>query len=231
MQKEIDSAVQFICGLLQARRLSLDLLETFRRVLCEVMSGWYEGHWFPDKPDKGTGYRCMRINSNSIDPLIVRAATLSGLSPAQLQQLLPNQLTIWVDPRVVSYRFGEDGSVATLYDGNKLKQRVELDDDLGSTGSGSSGSSVASLDSVSSSPSLSPVPICSSPSTDDDDNVVSLNISAGAKLSATSCRQEIVHGKQHTGKHLTDGNSSSATSHGCSQYLTSASSSMIVASS
>jgi len=53
MQTEVDKAVRFICGLMRARRLSLDLVETFRTVLCEVMYGRYEGHWFPDKPCKG----------------------------------------------------------------------------------------------------------------------------------------------------------------------------------
>jgi len=185
MQKEVDSAVQFICGLIQARSLSLDLVEAFRNVLCEVMYGRYKGHWFPDKPYKGSAYRCMRINSNSIDPLILNAAIQSGLSQAQLLQLLPHQLTIWVDPREVSYRFGEDGSVATLYDGNKTTPRIELDNDLGSTGSGG-GSSIASSDSVKSSPSSSPVPSCSSPSSvEDEDDVPDLS-------ERLSCRQEVL---------------------------------------
>jgi protein Tob/BTG len=181
MQKEVDSAVQFICGLLRARRLSLDLVEAFRTVLCEVMYGRYEGHWFPDKPCKGSAYRCVRINDHNVDPLLVKAASRSGLTPAQLHGILPSQLTIWVDPHEVSYRIGEDGSIGTLYDANAPPPKKEDDEeeDLGSTGSASPLVT----------PSQSPVPTSSGCSTDDE---AALPTRFSVVAPAATCRQEEV---------------------------------------
>lgn len=75
----------------------------------------YQHHWFPDRPQKGSGYRCIRIN-HEMDPLIGRAAGRIGLTSGQLFSLLPRELTLWVDPYEVSYRIGEDGSICVLYE-------------------------------------------------------------------------------------------------------------------
>lgn len=75
----------------------------------------YQNHWFPDRPQKGSGYRCIRIN-HEMDPLIGRAANRIGLTSGQLFSLLPRELTLWVDPYEVSYRIGEDGSICVLYE-------------------------------------------------------------------------------------------------------------------
>uniref|UniRef100_A0A8D0FM69 Anti-proliferative protein domain-containing protein n=3 Tax=Strigidae TaxID=30459 RepID=A0A8D0FM69_STROC len=75
----------------------------------------YKHHWFPLVPSKGSGYRCIRIN-HKMDPLIGKAAGMIGLSHERLFQLLPSELTLWVDPFEVSYRIGEDGSICVLYE-------------------------------------------------------------------------------------------------------------------
>lgn len=80
----------------------------------------YKHHWFPEKPFKGSGYRCIRIN-HKMDPIISKAASQIGLSLPQLYQLLPSELTLWVDPYEVSYRIGEDGSICVLYDATATK--------------------------------------------------------------------------------------------------------------
>jgi len=180
MQKEIDSAVQFICGLLRARSLSLDLVDAFRTVLCEVMYGRYEGHWFPDKPFKGSAYRCMRINDRNIDPLILNAGDRVGLTIPDLLQVLPNQLTVWVDPKEVAYRIGEDGSIGVLYDANETISdgTSETSDD-----SGSGGSAAVSAKST---PSQSPIPS----STDDE-------LSPPSPRVSSTCRQEMTKHDQH----------------------------------
>uniref|UniRef100_A0A4W3GEX8 B-cell translocation gene 2 n=1 Tax=Callorhinchus milii TaxID=7868 RepID=A0A4W3GEX8_CALMI len=79
------------------------------------LSKHYKHHWFPEKPCKGSGYRCIRIN-HKMDPLIGRAANKIGLTSNQLYRLLPSELTLWVDPYEVSYRIGEDGSICVLYE-------------------------------------------------------------------------------------------------------------------
>lgn len=75
----------------------------------------YKHHWFPLAPSKGSGYRCIRIN-HKMDPLIGEAAGMIGLSHERLFQLLPSELTLWVDPFEVSYRIGENGSICVLYE-------------------------------------------------------------------------------------------------------------------
>jgi protein Tob/BTG len=184
MQKEVDSAVRFICGLLRARSLSLDLLETFSTVLCQVMYGRYQDHWFPDKPRKGCAYRCMRINDRIIDPLILLAATTSGLTESELLPLLPSQLTIWVDPEEVAYRIGEDGSIGVIYDAHAPPLDV-----CASPGGDSDGDTAPS--SVETSPSSSPVPGGSS---DEDALPPRCVLSLGA-----SCRQELAAGGTKAG--------------------------------
>uniref|UniRef100_A0A8C0HRX9 Anti-proliferative protein domain-containing protein n=2 Tax=Buteo japonicus TaxID=224669 RepID=A0A8C0HRX9_9AVES len=88
-----------------------------RPVCLQDRQGWehYKHHWFPLVPSKGSGYRCIRIN-HKMDPLIGKAAGMIGLSHERLFQLLPSELTLWVDPFEVSYRIGEDGSICVLYE-------------------------------------------------------------------------------------------------------------------
>ncbi|KAJ8360692.1 hypothetical protein SKAU_G00172170 [Synaphobranchus kaupii] len=83
--------------------------------LQQALSEHYKHHWFPDRPQKGSGYRCIRIN-HEMDPIISKAAGRIGLSSLQLFRLLPRELTLWVDPYEVSYRIGEDGSICVLYE-------------------------------------------------------------------------------------------------------------------
>lgn len=83
-------------------------------VFSPLLAEQYKHHWFPDRPCKGSGYRCIRIN-HKMDPLVGQAGQRIGLTIQQLYQLLPSELTLWVDPFEVSYRIGEDGSICVLY--------------------------------------------------------------------------------------------------------------------
>ncbi|XP_067253179.1 protein BTG2 [Chanodichthys erythropterus] len=116
MIPEVLAAASFVCRLLRGRgRLSDAQLQVFRDCLAQALSEHYQHHWFPDRPQKGSGYRCIRIN-HEMDPLIGRAAGRIGLTSGQLFSLLPRELTLWVDPYEVSYRIGEDGSICVLYE-------------------------------------------------------------------------------------------------------------------
>ncbi|ROL43519.1 Protein BTG2 [Anabarilius grahami] len=116
MIPEVLAAASFVCRLLRSRgRLSDAQLQVFRDCLAQALSEHYQHHWFPDRPQKGSGYRCIRIN-HEMDPLIGRAAGRIGLTSGQLFSLLPRELTLWVDPYEVSYRIGEDGSICVLYE-------------------------------------------------------------------------------------------------------------------
>ncbi|XP_017380843.1 protein BTG2 [Cebus imitator] len=116
MLPEIAAAVGFLSSLLRTRGcVSEQRLKVFRGALQEALTEHYKHHWFPEKPSKGSGYRCIRIN-HKMDPIISRVASQIGLSQPQLHQLLPSELTLWVDPYEVSYRIGEDGSICVLYE-------------------------------------------------------------------------------------------------------------------
>uniref|UniRef100_U3IAE2 Anti-proliferative protein domain-containing protein n=1 Tax=Anas platyrhynchos platyrhynchos TaxID=8840 RepID=U3IAE2_ANAPP len=115
MWTEVCTAAAFITRLLRAAGgIGEERLRCFRECLQEALCERYKHHWFPLAPSKGSGYRCIRIN-HKMDPLIVEAAGMIGLSHERLFQLLPSELTLWVDPFEVSYRIGENGSICVLY--------------------------------------------------------------------------------------------------------------------
>ncbi|XP_062826088.1 protein BTG1-like [Anolis carolinensis] len=117
MKTEISTAAGFITRLLRTPGgIDDEELRCFSESLQEALRDHYKHHWFPLMPSKGSGYRCIRIN-HKMDPLIGKAACMIGLSHERLFQLLPSELTLWVDPFEVSYRIGEDGSICVLYEG------------------------------------------------------------------------------------------------------------------
>ena len=134
MKLEIESAVDFVSNILKGR-VEDGRVNTFRNTLLESLNVHYENHWFPEKPFRGSAYRCIRIN-HKMDPLIGKAGVQCGLTEEVLFAILPNELTLWVDPEEVSYRIGEDGSIGVLF--------------------GNDGSSSDSDSSMSSSPTSSP---------------------------------------------------------------------------
>lgn len=126
MKLEIKSAANFLMNLLRmGNTLNEQQLDIFRCKLEELLRKHYQHHWFPEKPFKGSGYRCIRIN-HKMDPLIAAAASSSGVSDSSLlHNMFPNELTLWIDPREVSYRIGENGSICVLYDGNQTPMPLE----------------------------------------------------------------------------------------------------------
>lgn len=133
MRTEVCNAVDFISKMLRNQgRLTAAQLESFRQTLLVLLCTHYQDHWFPDRPFKGSGYRCIRIN-NKMDPLLVRAGKQCGFTEADLFRILPAELTLWVDPDEVSYRIGEEGSIAVLYESS--------DSDASSSGDSSSSGS------------------------------------------------------------------------------------------
>ena len=115
MRIEVGSAVDFLSNILRTRELSEVQLEKFRVALTDLLLDHYEHHWFPEKPHKGSGYRCIRIN-HKMDPILARAATKIGLTENTLFALFPAEFTMWVDPDEVCYRIGEEGSIGVLFE-------------------------------------------------------------------------------------------------------------------
>jgi protein Tob/BTG len=156
MRIEIVSAADFLIHLLrlQAGQLSERQLEMFKSSLTEVLRRRYRDHWFPDRPNRGSGYRCLRINGK-MDPVIAQAGANVGLLPTVLHHLFPTELTMWIDPAEVSYRIGENGSICVLYertepDPEEIAPRPSSSSSSTSSSFSSSSSSVSSLSSASS---------------------------------------------------------------------------------
>ena len=117
MRSEVLSASKFLVDLLKLNNSPLtDIqLKKFQEYVCDCMCSHYKDHWFPEKPFKGSAYRCIRINGQ-LDPLIARASVRIGLPTQTVYKLFPSELTMWIDPWEVSYRIGENGSICILYD-------------------------------------------------------------------------------------------------------------------
>jgi protein Tob/BTG len=117
MKLELQSASNFLVHLVRLGRANLSetQLERFQNAVIEVLQRRYRDHWFPEKPYKGSGYRCIRINGK-LDPVIVQAGETCGLSPTIIRSTFPSELTMWIDPLEVSYRIGENGSICVLYE-------------------------------------------------------------------------------------------------------------------
>ncbi|KAG8230450.1 hypothetical protein J437_LFUL014714 [Ladona fulva] len=120
MRMEILSAADFLVHLLRLNqnRMSEPQLELFKASLTEVLRRRYRDHWFPERPNRGSGYRCLRINGK-MDPVIAQAGESVGLPGPYLHSLFPSELTMWIDPKEVSYRIGENGSICVLYEEDK----------------------------------------------------------------------------------------------------------------
>lgn len=115
MLKEVHSAVDFVVHILSlGGTISAYEMEKFSQLLESLLFTKFERHWFPQKPYQGSAYRCIRITQLQMDSDISKAAELSGISLPDICRLLPQELTLWIDPEDVSYRIGEDGSICQL---------------------------------------------------------------------------------------------------------------------
>lgn len=117
MQLELQSASNFLVHLIRLGRCNINeaKLDKFRGALIEALRRRYRDHWFPEKPFKGSGYRCIRINGK-MDPVIAQAGESCDIPPHLIHAIFPSELTMWIDPLEVSYRIGENGSICVLYE-------------------------------------------------------------------------------------------------------------------
>lgn len=117
MRKEIAAVIFFLKRLVKrSNKLESEKVDLFVERLAVALQEKFKGHWYPDNPSKGQGYRCIRINRfHRHDAELLRACQESGIQYKDLG--LPRELTLWVDPGEVCCRYGENNpcfSVATL---------------------------------------------------------------------------------------------------------------------
>ncbi|XP_074648514.1 protein Tob1-like [Tubulanus polymorphus] len=122
MHVEVSVALNFVISYLYNKlpRRRVDMLAD---ELEKGLKKKFEGHWYPDKPLKGTAFRCIRVNGEKIDAVIINAALACGIEIGEITGYLPDDLTLWIDPNEVSYRIGEKGVVKVLY--SEKKPEVE----------------------------------------------------------------------------------------------------------
>lgn len=111
MKEEVQCGCEFISKLLTQRHLPVQFAKPFKRRMEELLVERFKDHWDPANPNQGSAYRCIRINGSRLDPVVREAAKVTGLT--NIAEYLPSQLTLWIDPNDVSYRFGEDGSICS----------------------------------------------------------------------------------------------------------------------
>lgn len=115
MFKEVKTGVRFVTDFLSRNDIvPQHKIKQFSMTLEKLLCSRYDNHWFPNKPNQGSGYRCIRITQTIMDPEIEKAANMSGVSFDDLKSTLPKEFTMWIDPEDVSYRIGEDGSICTI---------------------------------------------------------------------------------------------------------------------
>lgn len=110
MKTEVYCACAFFSRMLQTKNLPVQFVDVFRSKLEDLLLERFKNHWDAANPNKGSAYRCIRINKK-MDPVVEEAAKVTGLS--DISKYLPAEFTMWVDPDDVSYRFGEDGSICS----------------------------------------------------------------------------------------------------------------------
>ncbi|XP_029446102.1 protein Tob2 [Rhinatrema bivittatum] len=130
MHLEIKVALNFIISYLY-NKLPRRRADLFGEELERLLKNKYDGHWYPEKPLKGSGYRCVHIGE-TVDPVVEQAARRSGLDIDDVRANVPEELSVWIDPFEVSYQIGEKGAVKVLYL-DDLENNVELDKEIKSS--------------------------------------------------------------------------------------------------
>lgn len=132
MQLEIKVALNFIISYLY-NKLPRRRADLFGEELERLLRKKYEGHWYPEKPLKGSGFRCVHIGE-VVDPVVELAAKRSGLAVEDVRANVPEELSVWIDPFEVSYQIGEKGVVKVLYLGDsEAGGAPELDKEIKSS--------------------------------------------------------------------------------------------------
>lgn len=113
MHIEVQVALNFVISYLY-NKLPRRRVNIFGEELEKALKDKFKGHWYPEKPFKGSAFRCLKTG-DPVDPVLERAAKESGVPIQDVLENLPHELSVWVDPGEVSYRIGEKGAVKILF--------------------------------------------------------------------------------------------------------------------
>lgn len=127
MHIEVSVALNFVISYLY-NKLPRRRVNIFGEELEKCLTEKFAGHWYPEKPYRGSAYRCIKTGS-PIDPVFEKASRESGVAIQDVLENLPQDLAVWVDPGEVSYRIGEKGAVKILYNENSGGLQFDTHDD------------------------------------------------------------------------------------------------------
>lgn len=127
MHIEVSVALNFVISYLY-NKLPRRRVNIFGEELEKCLTEKFAGHWYPEKPYRGSAYRCIKTGS-PIDPVFEKASRESGVAIQDVLENLPQDLAVWVDPGEVSYRIGEKGAVKILYNENSGGLQFDIHDD------------------------------------------------------------------------------------------------------
>ncbi|XP_059618823.1 protein Tob1-like [Phlebotomus argentipes] len=113
MHIEIQVALNFVISYLY-NKLPRRRVNLFGEELEKALKDKFQGHWYPEKPFKGSAFRCLKTGDPT-DAVLDRAARESGVPINDILENLPSELAVWVDPGEVSYRIGEKGAIKILF--------------------------------------------------------------------------------------------------------------------
>ena len=123
MHVEVSIGLNFIISYMY-NKLPRRRVDCFAEELEKEIKKKFDGHWYPDKPFKGSAFRSIKASGEKVDPVMELAAVSSAVDMAEIQDYLPKDLTIWIDPSEVSYRIGEKGVVKILYSDRKMDELI-----------------------------------------------------------------------------------------------------------
>ncbi|XP_052779669.1 protein Tob1-like [Mya arenaria] len=127
MHVEVNIALNFVISYLY-NKLPRRRVDLFGVELEKGLNKKFEGHWYPKQPVKGSGFRCVKVSGDEIDPVIGAAACSVGLDMEEMKEYIPGDLTLWIDPNEVSYRIGEKGQIKILYSDKSNEENNECED-------------------------------------------------------------------------------------------------------
>lgn len=132
MDVEMSVALNFVISYLY-NKLPRRRVNFFGEELEKGLRRKFSGHWYPNQPNKGSAYRCIRATGDDIDEVMIWAAEQSRLDLEEVKQNLPRDLTVWIDPHEVSYRIGEKGQPKLLYSAKHKQPEIQEEHEVMTT--------------------------------------------------------------------------------------------------
>jgi protein Tob/BTG len=123
MKKEISAACHFLIRLMGNKAISATQRKQFSKTLQTLLSEKFRAHWDEESPMRGNAYRALSTFHGNIDVTIRHAAQSASIEAQLLNEKLPSEFVIWIDPKQVSYRIGDYGTVHSLYNAEAKKEK------------------------------------------------------------------------------------------------------------